>query len=300
MVILRKVITISKYFFKKNLKDIISFSIILFIATILFSSSIIINCNISKDYNEEFERLNTASSFFVIPSREYCDNILEDIKNMEKITDIEVQKGIMLSIPVDMEGSIQEQNQIFYNIDDNLNINKREIIKSLNSHKEFGIYLSNYTAIHSKDSKDKYEFDIDNIHYSFNTKGTVNEMQYGNYSSSVIGEYLESDGYHYLLSNNKDKEVATISVRAEDSHSVYNDISKYLSQKNINVLNKNYKEQSKSSRLAISNILVLILMVFSVVIAIISLCVSKFKIEQTIEEEISNMGALEAIRIYES
>lgn len=299
MVILKKIITISKYFFKKNLKDIISFSIILFIATILFSSSLIINCNISNDYDEEFDRLNTASSFFVIPSIQYTDSILENIKNMEGITDAEVQKGIMLSIPVDMEGSSQEQNQIFYNIDDNLNINKREIIERTNGCKEYGIYLSNYTSIHSKDSKDKYEFNIDNIHYSFNIKGTVNEMQYGNYSSSVIGEYLESDGYNYLLSHNKDKEVAIISVRAEDSHSVYNDISKYLSQKNINVLNKNYKEQSKNQRLAISNILVLILMVFSVVIAIISLCVSKFKIEQTIEEEMANMGALEAIRIYE-
>lgn len=299
MVILKKIITISKYFFKKNLKDIISFSIILFIATILFSSSIIINCNISKDYNEEFYRLNTASSFFVIPSVQYTDNILEDIKNMEGIIDSEVQQGIMLTIPVDMEGSVQEQNQIFYNIDDNLNINKREIIKSLNNNEESGIYLSNYTFIHSQDIKDRYEFNIDNIHYTFNIKGVVNEMQYGNYSSSVIGEYLESDSYNYLLSNNKDKEITTISVRAENNHLAYNDISKYLSRHNINVLNKNYKEQSENQRLAISNILVLILMVFSLVIATISLFVSKFKIEQTIEEEMANMGALEAIRIYE-
>lgn len=292
---MKKVITISKYFFRKNFKDIISFSIILFIATILFTSSIIISCNISKDYNEEFDRLNTASSFFVIPSVQYSDTILEDIKNIEGITNCEVQKGIMLTIPVNMEGSTQEQNQIFYNIDDNLNINKREIIEKTNNDKKYGIYLSNYTFIHLKDIKDKYEFDIDDIHYTFNIKGSINEMQYGNYSSSVIGEYLESDSYNYLLQNNKDKEIATISVRAKDSHLAYNNISKYLSNKNINVLNKNYDEQAKNSRLAISNILVLILMVFSVSMLIISLCVSKFKIEQTIEEEMSNMGALEAL-----
>lgn len=295
MVILKKIIAISKYFFKKNLKDIVSFSIILFIATILFSSAIIINCNISKDYNDEFDRLNTASCFFVIPGSEYSDNLLENIKNMKGITDAEIQKGIILSIPVDMDGAIQEQNQIFYNIDDNLNINKREIIKRTGNNTGYGVYLSNYTFIHSKDEKDKYEFNINGIPYTFNIRGVVNEMQYGNYSSSVIGEYLESNSYNYLLSNNKDKETVTLSLKAKDSHLAYNSVSKYLSSKDINVLNKNYKEQSKNARLAISNILVLILVFFAGSMLIISLFVSKFKIGQTIEEEMPNMGTLETL-----
>lgn len=293
---MKKIITISKYFFKKNFKDIVSFSIILFIATILFSSATILNNNVSKDYDNEFNRLNTASSFFTIPRAEYEDSLLEDIRNIKGIKDVEAQRGILLTIPVDMEGSTQEQNQIFYNINDIPNINKREIINETDDKVNFGIYLSNYTFIHSTlDIKDKYEFNIGNISYTFNIKGVVNEMQYGNYTSSVIGEYLENEPYNSLLQNNKDKEVVTISIIGEESHSSYNNVSKYLSNRNINVLSKNYEEQAKNQRLAISNILVLILMVFSSVILIISLFVSKFKIEQTIQEEMANMGALEAL-----
>lgn len=293
---MKKIITISKYFFKKNLKDVVSFSIILLIATILFSSSIIISRNVSKDYDNEFNRLNTANSFFTIPSAEYEDSLLEDIRNINGIKDVQIQNGVMLTIPVDMEGQKQEQNQIFYNISDNSRINKREIINETNENVNFGIYLSNYTFIHSGlDIKDNYKFDIDNVNYIFTIKGVVNEMQYGNYTSSVIGEYLESDAYNYLLENNKGKEVSTISVKAEDSYLSYNNVSKYLTEKNINVINKNYEEQAKSQRLAISNILVLILMVFSGCMLIISLFVSKFKIEQTIQEEMANMGALEAL-----
>lgn len=296
MVILKKAITISKYFFKKNLIDIVSFSIILLIATILFSSSIIINRNVSKDYDNEFNKLNTASTFFTIPSAEYEDSFLEDIKNIHGIKDAEVQNGIMLTVPVDMDGQKQEQNQIFYNISDNSYINKREIIEETNDNVNFVIYLSNYTFIHSGlNIKDSYKFDIDNVSYDFTIKGVVNEMQYGNYTSSVIGEYLENDSYNYLLENNKGKEVSTISIKAEDSYSAYNDVSKYLSEKNINVISKNYEEQAKNQRLAISNILVLVLIVFSGCMLIISLFVSKFKIEQTTQEEMANMGALEAL-----
>lgn len=296
MVILKKIIAISKYFFKKSFKDIVSFSIILFIATALFSSAIHLNNNVSKDYDSEFNRLNTASSFFTIPSAEYEDSLLEEIRNIKGIKDAQIQRGIMITVPVDMDGSTQEQNQIFYNISDISNINKKEIISETNDNIDFGIYLSNYTFIHSSlDVKDKYEFNIDNIQYTFNIKGVVNEMQYGNYTSSVIGEYLENEPYNYLLQNNKDKEVVTISVIGEESHSAYNDISKYLSSKNINILSKNYEEQAKNQRLAISNILVFILIVFSSVMFIISLLVSKFKIEQSIQEEMANMGALEAL-----
>ena len=71
-----------------------------------------------KDYDDEFNRLNTANTFFIVSSAQYSDNLLEDIKNIEGINEAEMQKGIMLNVPVSMEGSIQEQNQIFYNVDD--------------------------------------------------------------------------------------------------------------------------------------------------------------------------------------
>ena len=146
---MEKVITISKYFCKKNLKDIISFSIILFIATILFSSAIIINFNIGKDYDDEFDKLNTANCFFTISSVEYNDQLLEDIKSITSVTNVEVQKGILLTVLVSMGGSIQEQNQIFYNINDLSNMNNRTIIKETNDNITNQIYLSNYTFIHS-------------------------------------------------------------------------------------------------------------------------------------------------------
>lgn len=293
---MKRITAISRYFFHKNSKDIISFSIILLIATILFSSSLVLYNNVSKDYDTEFDRLNTADVFFTIPSVQYYDNLLDDIKDIKGIKEIQSQSGIMINIPVNMDGSTQDQTQLFYNIKDIPSINKREIIKETKDDVKLGIYLSNYTFIHlNLTIKDKYKFNIDNVSYNFNIKGVVNEMQYGNYTSSVIGEYLEEDSYNYLLKNNKNKEVVTISIKTDKSHTVYNDVSKYLSSKNINVLNKNYKENVKNGRLAISNILVLILLVFAGCILIISLFVSKFKIEQSIEEEISNMGALEAL-----
>lgn len=290
-----KINAISKYFFKKNLKDIISFSIILLIATCLFASAVNVFKNVSIDYDKSFDELNTADSFFTIPYMQYTDEILKDIKNIKGISEIEAQNGIMLSIPVKMEGSTQEQTQIFYNIDKPIKLNKRKTIEE-DKNNNLGMYLSNYTFIHSGlKLNDKYEFEINNIPFSFKIIGVINEMQYGNYSSSVIGQYLKDDSYNELLENNKDKEVVTISIKSDNPSKNYTDISKYLSSKNINVLNKNEQENIKNGRLVTTNIIVIILMIFSSIILIISLFVSKFKIEQTLEEEITNMGVLKAL-----
>lgn len=294
MVILYKINTISQYFLKKNLKDIISFSIILFIATILFSSAIIINKNVSNDYDTVYEELNTADSFFTIPNREYSEELLKDIKNIKEIKEVDVQNGVMLSVPVKMDGSIQEQTQIFYNIDITPKINKRNIISKEKDKK--GIYLSNYTYLHSESNlNDKYEFKIGNASYTFDIVGVVNEMQYGNYASSAIGEYLDHESYNDLLNSNKDSEVAIISIKSDSSKSAYNEVSKYLTSKNITIINKNEKENAKNGRLITTNIIVLILLVFSSIMLIISLFVSKFKIGETFEEELANMGVLESL-----
>ena len=52
---MNRILTLQKNFFKKNLKDIISFSIILLISTILLTSSLVVNNNVDKEYNQNIK-----------------------------------------------------------------------------------------------------------------------------------------------------------------------------------------------------------------------------------------------------
>ena len=290
------IITLSKNSFKKNIKTLLSFSIILLIASMFFGSALVINNNFSKEYNKKFNELNTANAFFTISKSEYNDSILTDIKNIDSITEVEARKGILLTIPVKTKNSTQDQKQIFYDIEDNGNISKYKIVKESNLDNNNYIYLTNYTYINSDlELSDNFSFNINNANYSFPIGGIIEEMQYGNYSSEVLGQFLSSNAYENLLENNKNNEIITIAIRSKNSYESYNNVSKLLYDKNITIYNRNYDEQSKNSRLAISNVLVLILTIFSFVILFVSLLVSKFKIEQSIEEEISDMGVLKAL-----
>ena len=125
---MKKIFALQFNFFKKNLKDIISFSIILFISLILFNSALIVNNNIDKAYETKFDKLNTSNSFFNISKLYYNDKILGDIKDINGVTSVDKRNGIFVNIPVMMENSYQDQNIIFYNLNKESNINKYEIV----------------------------------------------------------------------------------------------------------------------------------------------------------------------------
>lgn len=293
---MNRILTLQKNFFKKNIKDIISFSIILFISTILLTSSLVVNNNIDKDYNEKHQKLNTANNFFTISKLQYNDDLLEHIKNIKGVNEAEKQEGILVTIPIMMEDSMQDQNIIFYNYENERAINMFDLVQKNTTINNKSIYLANYTYIHSGlKLNDKFEFELNNQKYSYTIDGVIEEMQYGNYSSSIIAEYLSKSAYDEILENNKESQVVTISIKSDNSYDTYNEVSKYISSENIEVLSKNYDEQSKTQRLAIANILVLIISAFSLLVLIVSLLVSKFKITESIEEEVTNMGVLKAL-----
>lgn len=293
---MKHIMALAKNSFKKNIKTLLSFSIILLIASMFFGSALVINNNFSNDYDIKFNELNTANDFFTISKKDYNNDILNDIKSISEIKEAEARKGVMLTIPVKTKDSTQDQNQIFYDVGDNGNISKYQIIKKGNKNSDNYIYLSNYTYINSDiEITDNFSFNINSTNYSFPIDGIVEEMQYGNYSSEILGQFVSSRAYQELLKENEANEVTTILIKSDNSYEAYNKVSRLLNDKNIVVLNRNYDEQSKNSRLAIVNVLVLILTIFSFVILLVSLLVSKFKIEQSIEEEMTNMGILKAL-----
>lgn len=297
MVTVKHILTLTIHFFKKNIKELISFSIILCISTLLFSSACIIGNTIGKDYDTKHEELHTANAFFTIPMLSYEDALIEDIQAVSGIQEAEERKGIYLSVPIPTsDDTTQDQDQIFYDIADEKSINRYQILEESEEIKEPYIYLSNYTYINSGHQiQDAFTFTLDTTSYSFLIRGVIDEMQYGNYATSMIGQYLSSSAYEELKKEYASHEVMTISVRSKDANQAYNDISKLLNDRDINIVHRAYDEQSKNARLSISNILVLIMSVFSFVMLTVSLLVSKFKIEQSIEQEMTNMGVLKAL-----
>lgn len=89
--------------------------------------------------------------------------MLENIKNIKGVKVAEKQEGVFVTIPVMMEDSMQDQNIIFYNYENNANLNKFDLIQENTNLNDKSIYLANYTYIHSGlKLNDKFEFELNN------------------------------------------------------------------------------------------------------------------------------------------
>ena len=231
---MKHIIALARNSFKKNVKTLLSFSIILLIASMLFGSALVIRNNFSKDYDKRFNELNTANAFFTVSKADYNDSILDDIKNISNIKEVEARNGILVTIPVKTKNSIQDQEQVFYDIGDNGNISKYEIIEKNSESSNNYIYLSNYTYINSNiELTDNFSFNINDKNYVFPIGGIIEEMQYGNYSSEILGQFLSSSAYQDLLEDNESNEVITIAIKSDNSYETYNKVSKLLNDRNI-------------------------------------------------------------------
>lgn len=283
-----------RWFFHKNRKDLISFSLILFLTTILFSGALVLGMNIFSDYDARSEELRAADCFFTIPDIFYSNDLEKKIADLSSVSKAECRTGLSVSAKVDMDGSAQEQNQILYSAGDTPEISQARFAEDSTDETD-GIYLNQYTRAHwTKDLQEGYALDIDEDSCHWPIKGGVEEMMYGNYSSSVIGQYLDEDLFDQLWNDHPQNRARTLSVLSDDESAAYDQVSRLLAKEQVPVLFQNTKSQSKNQRLAVVTLIIVILMVFAASMLVISLLVIRFKIVLTIEQERRSMGVLES------
>lgn len=74
-----------------------------------------------------------------------------------------------------------------------------------------------------------------------------------------------------------------------------NSISKLLKDKGISTISLLDRETTKGSRTMVSSTIVLFLAVFALLVLIVSIFLARFKIKNTIDEEINEMGVLKGL-----
>ena len=146
------------------------------------------------------------------------------------------------------------------------------------------------------DSKITYE--INDKKHVFLVSGILEEMQYGNYGKGMIGAYLPEQAYENFIGEYEENMITEYSIlvnRNIEINDLNNDINKLLEEKNISALINSDKSSTKEARTMICDLLILVLVVFALVILLVSIFLCKFRISNSIEEDMANMGVLKAL-----
>lgn len=297
---MQQIKNLTLYHLRKEKRQYLSFGIILCLTAFIINIALVLVMQMGKAYDDTFTKLNTASINFCIPQIQDSDELKGKIQAVKDVDMIEIKEGILLSATAkDFRGTEFTMNTIFYNINEVSKINQYEIIEESEVVGENVVYLPRYIVEFGEyELGGTITYQINGIDDTFQIAGVLQEMQFGNYGSGVMGVYLSEECYQNMLLEFEENQVSIYAVKTKegkDSIRVCREINQVLEGEQVSLHYSNTDVQNKQTRTMVSNLVVMILFVFAVIVLAVCLFLSRFRIQNMIQEDMTNLGVLKAM-----
>lgn len=288
------------YNLKKDKGSYISFGIVILITAIMLNLALVLVFQVDRAYDNKFEALDTATINVCIPQMQDTDALKDDIKALDGVSEVECREAVFLEAVVkDFRGTDFSMNTMFYNKDESREMNKLDMKEERTESTKESIYLPLYVASFGEFGlDDEIIYEIGDKKHTFLVSGVLEEMQYGNYGKGLMGAYLPKSVYDNFSSEYEENTVTEYSIIADGNteiNDLNNEISNLLEEKGITMLTNIDKASTKDTRTMVCNLLILVLLAFAMVILLVSVFLCKFRISNSIEEDMVNMGVLKAL-----
>ena len=299
---MKQISHLSLYFFKKDKKQILSFGIIILITSLILNLATVLALRIDPAYDRQSDELHSADIDMVIPKVADSAALSDDIRSHALVEQLEKQRAILQkAVMKDFRGTDFELNILFYNWDDNRSIHQLSLIehseKALSG--ENTIYLPLYIAAFGEYAlNERITFSMGGRDFTYTVAGVVQEMQYGNASAEIMGVFLPDEQYRQLAENLQGSEVFNYAVctsEGADSQTVLADLRKTAEEHQSPILFALTGEAKKQSRMMVTNLLTMILAAFAVIVLLVSIFLCRFRIKNTVSEEMAQMGVLKSL-----
>lgn len=297
---MRKILNQISYNLKKDKSSFVSFGIIILITALILNCASVLMMQVETAYNEKFKKLDTALVNAIIPEIQSSNKLEKDINKIKDVEKTEIHKAVLTEATIkDFNGADFSMNTVFYNISDERDLNRFELVSEVDTGVKNPIYIPLYIANFGGFSlNDKIVYAIDGKTHNFTVAGIIEEMQYGNYGSSLFCAYLPDAEFANLSDTLESKTVIEYSMTLSEGVSidkVKEAVSKKFKSKGVMMLSILDSENVKGTRTMVCNLLILILTVFSLIILAVSVFLSNFRVNNSIESEIVNMSVLKAL-----
>lgn len=285
---------------KKDKGSFVSFGLIILATSFMLNLALVLLFQVDKAYDTKFDALNTAAINVCIPEVQDTDSLLNELSSIDGVNSVETHSAIYAEAVVeDFRDTDFDMNTMFYNINDIRNINSLEIREKSSNATGSTIWLPLYISNFGQFSlDDEIIYKVNSSKYTFTVAGVVEEMQYGNYGKGMIGVYLSDEAFNAFADDNADNKVVEYSLIIKNDatiEEIKTKVSDVLSDNDISMLSMCDSLSTKDTRTMVCSLLTLILISFACIILLVSVFLSKFRISNSIENEIVSMGVLKAL-----
>lgn len=293
---------------RKNKGQTLSFFIVIFLAAFLLNLGLLVWMNYDKNFDESAKELNAADSLIVVQNRDEAleRHFSEKFENDKRVSAYEIRSVLFGSGEYQYGKGFSTRALVFMCADTMPNIGKFSFFEKENEGIENPIYLprifkmgGNYAigdvfsiTLFSRTGETQREYTV---------AGFFEDSLLGTINSSLTGILLEKEEFDALSEEFNDELDAVLFLAQLTDQSeaeiftleYSNDLKDTFTEEAMT--ESTFYQWVKQSRTITSSIGAQLIVSFSFIIVGISLIIVKFRIDNYIEEEMHNLGALKAI-----
>lgn len=281
----------------------LSFTLVVMIAAFILSIGLISLLNFGKLFDLKYDETNSFDFFYTLSSKDWTDEMKDWAKEIEGVTLVETRKSIIMQGNGEFSGGKISLNHVFFDMEEPHTINTlKPVGETLPLESvEHPIYISYWIAASGGKLGDTYRFVGKTNTYEFTIAGFVDDLMYGNNNCGNLGVYLPGDEFddYYKVSLDTERAI-TISGKLKernDSKEAFTAFANKIAGKITQQYENGYGsyEISRQNRTMTTNVVAEVLIVFSILLVAITMLVIRFRVKNSIIEELQNMGVLKAM-----
>lgn len=302
---MKKIFMLSFTNIRKTKGHTISLLIMFIIAALLMNAGLLVFFNFGGFFDKTIKELNTSNIYYSMPSEFYNKEVENYIQNNENVLEMQKVESICTLVKTNYNNETHENVYIINDADKERKISKWKFVGKHLPVDEMSIYVP-YIFQKSAGYKlnDKFKMEFENVKFTFVIKGFTEDVYFSSQETGAMGIYLPHDTYEKVSEKLDDKYNATIifanlkTINKDIETGIRNltksgvaytieDITKTLYSLDINMI--------KMSRVMMASMVSVMIVSFSAIIVAVCLIVVRFRIGNSIEDDMTKIGSLKAI-----
>lgn len=290
---------------RKSKGHTVSLFIMFLIASLLLNAGLLVFLNFGNYFQKETEELNTSSTYFLIPSRFYTSKVDQFMKNNNVIQKLQKNDCVKADGSIPYHGDKRDCTFLFNDADANRKLSKWKFIGEHLSPDSMSAYVPYVLNVDGGyQLNDKLTVTFQNTKLTFTLKGFTDDVNFSSFDTGGLGVYLP----HETLETVKQKlgspyETTVIFANvSKTDNSIVSDLKEILQKEHLvtaanadNAVTSLSLPLIKFSRTLMVSIISAMMIAFAVIIAVVCFVVIRFRISNSIEDDMLKIGSLKAI-----
>ncbi len=285
------------------------------IAALLLNLGFLVVFNYSSFFGDLKKELNSSDAYFALSDKLYTDEVKAYIDSNERVKHTQTHEALYLDASVLSNGKDKSYPIIFSNMDEERGISKWKFIGEHLPAEEMSVYIPDvFKAVSDYQLDDKIELKYtdkvtkEEKTLTFTVKGYTEDIFFSSTDTGYINFYLPEDTYQKVkgILDQQENLVYVVYTNLDDVKNVSfveNGIRELLDLNSASLMAADQSsmlvvidvELIEMARCMMANLVSVMMVMFALIIVVVCLLVVRFRIVNSIEEDVMKIGSLKSV-----